>query len=225
MSLRNSYLQATSYKLQARRGFTVIEVIITMAIFSIVLGVVIQIFIFTTRTQRRSRSIQEAYAQGRAAVEQLAREGQNGSVDYSFYNDPLNPVSLTAQPLATAALRDSQGQTVRFRCVERLAEGAVQPCDDTTSELGQVQLCRGSGCDSGSWAGITDEATDVTSWRTWLGPVENPFLREPDDASLYLENVQPWITASITVRPAAVAGGQLAPVHLQATVSSRTYLR
>jgi prepilin-type N-terminal cleavage/methylation domain-containing protein len=220
-----SYIEKSKKCRQASRGFTVIEVIITMAIFSIVMGVVIQIFIFTTRTQRRSRSMQEAYAQGRAAVEALAREGQNGSVDYSFYSEPLNEVSLTAQPVAIAAFRDSQGQTVRFRCVERLAAAAVHPCDAETSELGQVQLCRGSGCDSGSWAGITDEATDITGWRTWLGPVKNPFSRDPDNASLYLENIQPWVTAAITVQPAAVAGAQLAPVHLQSTVSSRTYLR
>lgn len=208
-----------------RRAFTVIEIVIVMAIFSIVLGVIIQIFVFTTRTQRQSRSVQEAYAQGRAAVEALAREVQNGSVDYLYYADELNGSQLTTQPVSVAALRDSLGAEVQLRCVEHLAEGGVQACSAATPELGQVQLCRGSGCSSGSWAGVTDEATDVTSWRVWLGPVDDPFRRDPANPAAYLANVQPWVTASIVVQPTSVAGSQPDPVRLQATVSSRTYLR
>lgn len=209
-----------------RRGFTVIEVIIVMAIFSIVMGVIIQIFIFTTRTQRRSRSMQEAYAQGRAAVESLVREAQNGSVDYSFYADPASGVSLVAQPVSVVALRDSQGQTVRFRCTEDPGTpDTVVPCAAATPARGVVQVCRGSACAAGGWAGVTDGAADITSWRTWLGPVADPFSRDPDSPSSYMAYEQPWVTVSATVQPHPVAGGTLLPVRLQSTVSSRTYLR
>ncbi len=199
-----------------------------MAIFSIVLGVIIQIFIFTTRTQRRSRSVQEAYAQGRAAVEGVARELQNGSVDYGYYSDPAHAAdSLEAQPVDVTALRDSQGQSVRFRCVENLANGAEQACDADTPERGQVELCRGSGCDATppAWAGVTDEATDVTAWSVWLGPEDDPFRRDPDDVARYLADVQPWLTVAATVQPAPVSGVQLPEARVQATVSSRSYLR
>lgn len=211
-----------------RRGFTVIEVIIVMAIFSIVLGVIIQIFIFTSRTQRRSRSVQEAYAQARAAVEALAREGQNGTVDYAFYGPPGEPahsVDIASQPVAVAAFRSSQGTDVRFRCAEPLAANPNQACSGSTPELGQVQMCRGSACASGGWAGITDEATDVVSWSTWVGPTDDPFARDRDDPANYAANRQPWVTAAISVRPAAVAGSQPPEVRLQATVSSRSYQR
>lgn len=197
-----------------------------MAIFSIVLGVIIQIFIFTTRTQRRSRSMQEAYAQGRVAVEALVREAQNGSVDYGFYALPANGVSLTAQPVGVVALRDSQGQTVRFRCTEDPeTPETVVPCDAATPARGVVQVCRGSACGAGSWAGVTDGAADITSWRTWLGPVADPFSRAAGNPSGYQAYTQPWVTVSAAVQPQPVAGGTLPPVRLQSTVSSRTYLR
>jgi prepilin-type N-terminal cleavage/methylation domain-containing protein len=209
-----------------RRGFTVIEIIIVMAIFSIVLGVVIQIFVFTTRTQRRSRNVQEAYAQGRAAVEALAREGQNGSIDYDFYADPASGDSLADQPVGVTALRDSQGQLVRFRCVERLAE-SIEPCNAANPAFGQVQMCRGGGCEAAqpSWAGITDEATDVISWRVWLGPVQDPFRRDPANPARYLADAQPWVTVAATVQPPRLSGTQLPEVRVQSTVTSRVYLR
>ncbi len=217
-----------------RRGFTVIEIIIVMAIFSIVLGVIIQIFIFTTRTQRQSRSVQEAYAQGRAAVEAVAREAQNGSIDYAYYDEPGNNESLAAQPVGVLALRDSQGQLVAFRCTEDPETvDAITPCDPASPARGVVQMCRGAGCSNsishggftGSWAGITDQATDVTSWRTWLGPSLNPFRRNPDNPAQYLAEVQPWVTVAAAVQPQPVSGSQLPEVRLQSTVSSRTYLR
>lgn len=230
MNSKTSYLQATSYKLRARPAFTVIEVIIVMAIFSIVLGVVIQIFVFTTRIQRRSRSVQEGYAQARVAVEALVREGQYGTVDYGFYGlpgTPANDVDIGSQPVAVAAFRDSGGQEVQFRCVELPLPTASSPslCNPSTPQRGQVQVCRGSGCGTGAWAGLTDEATDVVGWSTWVSPDKNPFQRNPDDASHYLSDVQPLVVVVASVRPAAVAGSQPDDVRLQATVSSRTYLR
>ena len=221
-------LQPKTYNLKPTRpGFTVIEMIITMAVFSIVLGVIIQIFIFTSRTQRSGRSVQEAYAEARTVVETMSREIQNGSIDYSYYTGDPPPESLNAA-VNVAALRDSQGQAVRFRCVN---QGTNDLCDTSTNH-GQIQMCRGSGCSSenNSWASLTDDVTYVTGWRVWLGPANDPFQRDldypsTDHDSPYLSNEQSWLTAVISVLPRPVSGHDLPEVRLQSTVSSRTYLR
>jgi prepilin-type N-terminal cleavage/methylation domain-containing protein len=230
-------LQPKTYNLKPTRpGFTVIEMIITMAVFSIVLGVIIQIFIFTSRTQRSGRSVQEAYAEARVVVETMSREIQNGSIDYSYYTTSVsnpNLESLTAA-VNVAALRDSQGQAVRFRCVNQGTDDLCDPSAPITH--GQIQVCRGSGCSSenNSWAPLTDDATYVTGWRVWLGPAHDPFQRDPDydpinpspeHPSQYMSEEQPWLTAVISVLPRPVSGQALPEVRLQSTVSSRTYLR
>jgi type II secretory pathway pseudopilin PulG len=199
-----------------RPSFTVIEVIIVMAIFSIVMGIVIQIFIFTSRTQRRSRSTQEAYAEARTVIEAIGREAQDGSIDYGYYEHPED----LAQAVPVAALRDSQGQAVRFRCVQA---GTATPCSPATP--GQVELCRSSGCASNSWAALTDGSTSVVGLRLWLGPQLDPFRRLAGSASEYQSNEQPWLAAVIQIQPRPVSGSVLDTVRLQATISSRTYQR
>lgn len=220
MVLRN--IPAKRLLSTSRGGFTVMELVIVMAIFSILLGVIIQIFLYTTVHQRRSRAIQEAQNEARVALEAVARELQNGQIDYDYYLGPANENQLTNQPVSVLALRDSQGGIIRFRCVENGA--ADEPCDPNTPDHGSVQLCRASGCDAEEWSGLVNEKLDVTSWQLWVGPLLNPFQRLAGGTS-YQSDEQPWVTASVTIKPNQVDRAPIPDIRLQTTITTRTYLR
>lgn len=207
-----------------QRSFTVMELIIVMAIFSIVLGVIIQIFIFTTAHQQRSRAIQQAQNEARTVLETVAREIQHGQIDYSWYYDPETQTNdLLQQPISYLALRDSDGEMVRFRCVD--AEDL--PCGSSEQlTMGMMQMCRGTGCSSNSgWSNLVNEELNVVNWQLWVGPNRDPFERDPDNLISYITNEQPWVTMIITIRPRQVSRTPIPDVNLQTTISTRTYFR
>jgi prepilin-type N-terminal cleavage/methylation domain-containing protein len=216
--------------LRPRRGFTLVEVVVVMALFTVVAEVAMGIFIFTSRVQRRTRALLEASAEARAAADMISREVRADVIDYSFYAEQEPPVSLgQQQPLAALALVTEVGQLLRYRCVE---SEAASPCA-VGGERGRLEVCKVTPtppvprptCGANDWAPLVGDALDVTGWRVWLGPTSTPFEVSSTAPGTYGSNQQPWVTAVIEMQPRPVAGQTLQPVRVQATAVTRTYVR
>lgn len=205
---------STSYQLPAtsRAGFTIMELVIPMALFSLVLGVVVEIFIFTSRHQMRSRSLQEANAEARTVMETIVREVQSGQIDYGYYSSSTNE-QITSQPISTLALINTDNSPVRFRF------------NTSDSNTGIVEMCRGDSCNTSDWFILSNERLNFTAWRVWLGPPGNPFKRTSDNSSTYLSNDQPWATIYMSIQPRPVGSAIIPDILLQTTISTRSYFR
>lgn len=87
---------------RGRPGFTLIEILLAMGIFSTTLLIVINIFVSSSRLQQRAVVGQRMTGDARYTIETMARAVRSGIVDYNFYADPL-PVDLSPYDLPDSA--------------------------------------------------------------------------------------------------------------------------
>ena len=76
-------------KIAAREGFTLVEVIIATAIFSIVSLIGVTVFVNVIRVQKRVYLENAIYQDGRFMIERLARAIRQNSIDYEEYYNRL----------------------------------------------------------------------------------------------------------------------------------------
>ncbi len=87
-----------SFKLKNKPGFTLIEMIVAIAIFIVVISIYMGIFVSTTRMHAKIIAIQKVQNEIRYVTEVLTSNIRMGTVNYDYYNEePLsNPKTILA---------------------------------------------------------------------------------------------------------------------------------
>ncbi|MBU1039449.1 type II secretion system GspH family protein [Patescibacteria group bacterium] len=193
-------------------GFTVMELVVVLGVFSIVVILVTDIFFIITRSQRSLVASQAVQRDMRFVMESIAKDVQQGLIDYDYYQSQVPTIDLkdplTGQVLAQSvlALLDNTGRTVRYRFVEAQAG---QPAS--------LEISRGS---SGTWDPLLSDDVILVAVRFYIVPSANPFL---DSSST---NKQPRITITLSGQAIPTLGTSLpATFFLQTTALTRSYLR
>lgn len=218
-----------------RKGFTLIEILVVVAIFSVTSLVATNIFLVTNQASRRTASDQKLQGDVRFALEAIAREVRFGTIDYDCYDNP-NASNASCDPEATAvvdlsatggkanllALRDVTGNRIRYKVITVGAEPKLEVC---LINIGSDALTK---CDDiAAWEVVTPEGVRIVNGDFYINPPQNPFqLKEPASASgsPYLGDVQPTVTI---VFKSQQSGNDLVPENIsnQTTVVSRSYVR
>ena len=103
-------------KIQDRRGFTLIELIIAIAVFSTVVSIAVGGFVRALRTQRQVVGLLSANSNASLVMEQMARELRTG---YGFCPTSV-PCSASELSFHSAA-----GDMVRYRLTDGVLERGV----------------------------------------------------------------------------------------------------
>jgi len=83
------------------QGFTLIELIVSMAVFIILLGIIVNIFVSALRTQRSMVSLRLVNDNASLTLEQMAREIRTG---YNFYiGDGKDPCAKVGAPVSVSS--------------------------------------------------------------------------------------------------------------------------
>lgn len=214
--------------MKRRSGFTLIEILTVVAVFSVVVLISINIFLFATRAQRRASDAQRTQGDIRFAMEAMGREVRFGAIEYSCYDSPdcvpEGAPSITPSTTVLATV-DADGKRVRFRtapdanghtrlyvCVIAVPEEPLTKCND--------QL---------EWEAVTPVGVRVERATFYITPSIDPF--SPCDggghfscAYPYLSNEQPRVTIILQTRQ---EGEELVPerISMQTTVTSHVYGR
>lgn len=179
-------------------GFTLIEMIITMAIFTTALTSVANIFLYANRTQRKTQAVQQSQSDARFAMEVMAQQIRRGQIDYAYYGG-----TIVANPQTVLALTDTTGAKVQFR--RQAAAG-----------IGTVQVSFDNGA---VWTDLTPPGLSAAALSFFISPATDPFAAAP------ASNSQPLVTVVLSTTNTSTEGSTLPPVFLQTTVVSRQYLR
>src|SRR3989338_1981131 len=122
MQIRNSKLEIQNYQ---RAGFTLIEVLVSLAVFSAATLVAGNIYISSVNLERRGIANRAVQDNANFLFELIGKEVRNGSIDYASYGGPIiNPVSelrlLTRAGTGSLSIRYDSAQRKAL-----LVKGAV----------------------------------------------------------------------------------------------------
>lgn len=195
-------------KVKSGAGFTLIEAVVALGIFSIATTYAVSIFVQSNQIQKRTANIQRITADARYVLEVMSREVRLGHLDYNYsgYTLPLDANQ------AELALLDVNGQPVRFK---RFDEGTGRFT---------VQVCEGAGCASNLYYDITPKDLSVEKLNFYISPATDPFVWDLGQA-MYSNNEQPRVT--IVMETKSIRPDLPTPqvINFQTTVTERKYAR
>lgn len=190
------------------RGFTLMEMLVALGIFSMIMSMGMDIYMLTGRTQRKVFNMERLQSDARYAMEAMTREVRTGAVDYSYYGTTM------ARPETTLALVSSDNSRLRFHKSDATNEAA---CADALS-----RPCLLVTVGNGTPASITPKGSKLTSLGFYVAPDLDPFYFA---ATGWQNNVQPHVTIVIGIQSVGNRVGETVNINLQTTATSRAYRR
>lgn len=193
------------------KGFTVLEMVVVMGIFSIASVYSMSAYVKSNAGQRKIVNISKGTTDARYAMEAMVREIRTGKIDYQKYND-LGIILADNQPAHDLIIRDADNNLVWFSINDVDGKKEIRVCytDDA--------------CDNGIWSQITPSNTDVSTFDIYIWPKMDPFKWD-NDLNDYGANQQPTVTIIIRNKSLESSDTLSKEVHLQTTVTSRLYVR
>lgn len=186
------------------------EMLVVLGIFSTVVTAASDIFILSTRSQRKVYALERAQADARFTMETMAREIRTGSIDYDHYGAALEEPG----PADELALVDSAGKKIRFH----KSADAADCADEASTPCLLVTL------DDGATAAITPKGVKLFDAAFYLMPRKDP-VKFNTDTGLFESDVQPHITIVLIMESVVQDARDRSVVYLQSTVENRGYKR
>lgn len=133
-----------------KKGFTLVEMVIVLAIFVTAILIITDIFMTSTRAQRKVAIVQKVQSDARYAMEKITEEIRLGTIDYSYYGGEIQ-----TNPQETLALLDADNEQIIFKKQNKGVEMSV---------------------DGGSsWGDLTGKGVKVENLQFYISPEQDPF--------------------------------------------------
>lgn len=194
-------------------GFTLLEMLIVLGIFSTVVVIASDIFLMSSRVQRKVFGLERAQADARFLLEAMTREVRTGEIDYAYYSDRGAAID---RPDRELALVDPTGTKIRFFASDAATEGN---CPD---EASRPCLLVAIGADAPQ--PMTPKGLIVRELGFYVAPAVDPFVFDPAGGG-YAADDQPRVTIVMSLEATEVRSEERTAVSAQTTVSSRKYKR
>lgn len=204
-------MRTTPATRRADAGFTLVELLVVMAIFSTVVVMASDIFMLASRSQRKLFGAERVQSDARYTLEAISREVRTGSIDYDYYASRGTAVGT---PDAELALRDSTDTAIRFR----LSTSASQCADPTVSPCLLVRV------GSNPEQPITPRNVAVLSAKFYISPASDPSAFDASSGT-YGQNDQPHVTVALIMESRGDQAAERSTLYVQTTATSRAYPR
>lgn len=193
-------------------GFTLMEMLVALSLFSIVLASATEIYLLAGTTQRKAFTMERVQSDARYSMEVMTREIRGDAIDYDYYAGRAAPLGLPDTELALVAPDNSH---IRF---EKSGPGTEEACADAASRPCLLVVVDGS-----EPVAITPKGVGLTNLKFYVAPIDNPFYFDP--TSGYVSNVQPHVTVVMSLASVGGKAAEQASINLQTTATSRAYRR
>ena len=193
-----------------QKGFTMMEILVVLAIFSTAVLILSDIFLMTQRVQRKITIIQRAQSDARFAMEAISRETRMGTIDYEYYGDQV-PTGAVEE----LALIDVDENKIKFYKSEEECPENIPSCLIFSLDIGEGEI---------RWASITPKEVELIDLKFYITPKQNPFNLDLESGE-YDSNIQPSVTMVIVSEGTSLKEEERGRVYLQSTVTTRTYKR
>ena len=226
-------------------GFTILELVVVLAIFSILGLVIINVYLLSLRAQRQASYAQQTTSVARTILETIAQQVRTSEIDYSAYGGTITgPQSSLALIKNTQALSYSlvngqieatlDGRSVPLTqtnlfSVDELTfyiSPPTDPFDEERCNDGNVLVGEPTGCQLGV-ACTANDSTNILTGFCLCGSDSDcrTGICDPDEGLCVPINQQPSVTIVFGVTSAGVLAEDRQTIFLQTTVVSRMYKR
>lgn len=190
-----------------RAGFTMMEILVVLAVFSTVSVAVADLFLLSSRAQRRTGEIERVQTEGRFVLEYIVQHFKSGTVAYDRMSEPI------AEPSETLVVRSASGGVSTFSVSPDPVEcgRAATPCLLLTYDEGGVV----------TRSPLTPPGLAVKDLKFFVYPDVDPNRFDPALGG-YAADAQPIVTIALSLAP---IGKPEQAISVQTAVASRTYAR
>ena len=218
-------MRRLSQSLRNQRGYTIVELITAMTIFSVVVVVAVGGFVAVQRTSQKTAAQRKVQQDTRTNLEQLARQIRAGRIDYGFYAKAVNTndirCNLTGRRMLAMFVSDATS-SVPKRVFYFYDAGAKRLYSLTSADLTDNPDCANV---VGSADKVDQLAEDVTlnDLQFFVLPTRNPL--DPTQSDI-IKNTHPRVTVLWTAQTGtntASGNANFNQDRLQMTVSTRSY--
>lgn len=192
-------------------GFTLMELIVVLGIFTTVVVAASDIFLLSASAQRKIFGLERTQSDARFTMEALAREFRAGEVDYAYYESRVDPMEAPDDELA---LIDSNNVKVRFF---RTSDPDI--CADEKSSP-----CLAVKVGDNDSASMTPRNVVVRNAQFYISPMLDPTDFDPA-TGLYEANEQQMVTVILALESVLAKANENVLVSFQTTIANRVYRR
>jgi len=148
-------------------GFTLMEILVTLAIFSTALVIIANIFVLSSRAQQKTSTIEKVQSDARFSMESMVREVRAGSIDYLRYG---GAVGLTSAPVEELNILDVAGRHLSF----------FKSACDTPEERQCLKVSLEENGEE-TIADVTNAYAKVSDLKFYISPLSDPFMPPPEN--------------------------------------------
>ena len=182
-------------------GFSLMEIVVFLAIFSTTALIAVDLFLTITRVQRQVRNVQAVQTDARFALEAMGREIRIGAIDYDYYKNVClggdyfgNPCTDDndcqdgicgsidlSQPTYVLATRDQDNKQIFYRRSNEGAGDKIEVCSNTPLAFVRCNLIYSGDVPpelQSEWQNVTPPRVRVTDLRFYISPAFNPFSKK-----------------------------------------------
>jgi prepilin-type N-terminal cleavage/methylation domain-containing protein len=190
------------------RGFTVMELLVVVLLFSVASVAIASTFINYTRLHRRAANAETLGEEMRFVLELMVRAARNNTINY-----PSLPAGIT-NPSGRLNLISRAGARTSFGVFASTAPVCT----------GLNAACLAISLDGGAtWSAMTGKNIQVDRFDVYVTPARNPF--QPVSLGAYDNDRQPRVTFVIDARYLSSNPREIANISIQTSVGSRLYIR
>lgn len=209
--------------LSDKQGFTLLEMLIAIAIFSIMVLAITGMYVSFTRLQARAKAYERLQNDTNYALEFMAREFRAGTIFDYTPNDSCNPAIILGltNPTECIALQREDGKLEAFTVYSEGTNRALYFITPTCNE-GNTSCTWGNNPQNYSIllsASLDNIVVEPNGLRFNISPTTDPF----SDAAT--ANRQPMITIQLKTRYVGNTSLTSVAQTVQTTISTRIYKR
>ncbi|NQT50050.1 prepilin-type N-terminal cleavage/methylation domain-containing protein [Candidatus Kuenenbacteria bacterium] len=188
-----------------QRGFSLIEMLVVMALFLTLMLVVSDIFLSVSLTQRKILTGQRAMNDLQYNVEQIVQQTRMNKIDYDYYNDQIT------HPIDKLALINENDETV---LIYKYDEGCAP----------EVLSCILQKVGNDDAFVLSSNNIEIEKLDFYILPKESPYQFDELQGEYKSDN-QPQVIIVVQGKTLALHEEDVKTINLQTTVSSRYYER
>ncbi len=195
------------------KGFTLMELLVVMSLFTTVVLIASDIFLLSNRASRKVFGLERTQADARYTMEAITREIRTGVLDYAYY---AGRGSAIGTPEPELALIESDNTPIKFKVSDSANAGLCADANSSPCLLVTVGAA--------SPAAVTPKNVAVISAKFYISPDVDPTVFNTATGA-YNSDIQPHVTAVLVLQSKGGAAAEQSVIYLQTTATNRSYRR